>query len=372
MKIANVGHGLCMLYDSKKIIDCGSKNSKYAYNSLNRIFRLNCQESRENTFILSHFHADHYNGLEYMAKNQKKLNLTEVYFPGIPDFANTNNKINFKNELINEFITMNLYQTHVKTGHIYGDFLKIVERVSNSAFSFTPLYEGDNVDDLQIIWPPKTLKNVPENVKSAVAAFHEALSKDENLKKINDYVNNKNLSRNYLPDQGNVSADSFSELDLDYGKDKKINIPQTTKDAFEKLKDVVNSFSLSFYCEDRVLFLGDAENDDIPLILNKLPRTDFCVLITPHHGTHWDDSLKILKFQCTISSVGHLYENKYNANLEKLKKISEMQLSTLSNGDIICEADCKNCILAAKSLKQKLDMINEEILRLVELINRIS
>jgi len=61
-------------------------------------------------------------------------------------------------------------------------------------------------------------------------------------------------------------------------------------------------------------------------------KTRFCVLIAPHHGTHWDNSLGKIKCLYSISSCGRKLCSKVDPSL---KKIAKRPLATYVNGDVI-------------------------------------
>jgi beta-lactamase superfamily II metal-dependent hydrolase len=45
---------------------------------------------------------------------------------------------------------------------------------------------------------------------------------------------------------------------------------------------------------DRLLFMGDIERTQIKRVVRDLVyqgATNYSALVTPHHGTHWDESL---------------------------------------------------------------------------------
>ncbi len=73
----------------------------------------------------------------------------------------------------------------------------------------------------------------------------------------------------------------------------------------DKFRNITNRLSLAFYCDDEVLFMWDLEKEEINRVVRKLKninKTEFYVLITPHHGTHWDDKLSEIRCEYAVAS----------------------------------------------------------------------
>ncbi len=119
---------------------------------------------------------------------------------------------------------------------------------------------------------------------------------------------------------------------------------KTTKNLFEneiekingEIKGVCNHLSLAFFeTNKRILFLGDLEKNEIAKICDKLESkgiSNFEILITPHHGTHWHDRLKNLKFEYSVSSIG---DNLTRYFKQQFLCVSQHCLLTSCFGDLI-------------------------------------
>lgn len=82
MKVFNVGFGECILLDKSPdaalLVDCGSKSKNRI--DVNRISE-HMRNSKNLSFMLTHFHADHYNGFDKLNNDVRKAD--KVYFPWI-------------------------------------------------------------------------------------------------------------------------------------------------------------------------------------------------------------------------------------------------------------------------------------------------
>jgi ribonuclease BN (tRNA processing enzyme) len=361
--MADVGDGLCMklnmISDSKIYIDCGSQQGgECAFKGLKRIDHDYCHRSHflnqchvHSIFILSHFHADHYNGLIHVANNTQqgyKFNLDQIYFPLIPDF-----------ELRKEFMTILfcMAQTTLgnKTGSMPADLINVVRKINSRNFMARPLSEGEtlyiNGVRLEILWPPRTLpKNkeikIVSEIEKSIDKFEELKDKYEQIQDTYDKIKSGNLFEPYFSEQPTTyeSTQSNEEIEKPATEQAELPLPNEIKEFNGYLRDVANYFSLSFVIDDRFLFLGDLGTSEIGQVISKLnndERRNFYVLVAPHHGTHWHHNLRRAYFVYTLSSVGCKLVAKMNP---EFKAISEFKLATHVNGDIILPFRfCLNC-----------------------------
>jgi len=386
VKVADVGHGLCVGIRTScdeflTVIDCGSLNSLTTpFKGLLRVLK---KGQILESFILSHYHWDHYNGLIYMAKNGITFGDIAyhgscfVYFPAVPDIESPEGKPSLPgSDIALALASLNATLTIYKYSFIYQhkyfvpvDFLGIMQKVVNQEFKFKPLSQGDIIeirnDYLTILWPPKTVKNdenIYKDVKSALESYKKALEVDPLLKNVDEFFRKSKIV-NYLtpssPEQSDRNVQLFysseelkkirfelsgketdeTELKPSFIKDVQKSIPKATRDADKKMREVTNRLSLAFYKDDELLFMGDLGSSngsslDIQEVVNKLAqgnRTRFDVLITPHHGTHWDESMRKLKIGVAVSSNGL---NNLKSLKSQYKEISEFHLSTAEVSDI--------------------------------------
>lgn len=301
--MADVGHGLSLafqFYDSNFHIDCGGDKNRYKKAYLNLL----CNDPE--IFILSHFHSDHYNALAY-AKNNKlpKTNIEKLYFPRIPD------GIIKKTEFLRCLLTINYFILGNKTGSMELDLINLIQSLSNRIINFKPVSQGDIIENgIEILWPPRRLveENINSQVKNAIAEF-------ERIKKrypVLDEIYEKIKTDNYFQ-EGNFKADD-NKNNLDNTSNKNLNnieiyIYKEIRELNKTFRKVANYFSVAFRLDNDILFMGDLEESDIGIILENIEKdgNHYRVLITPHHGTHWNDNFYKFHFKYAISSEGSKY-----------------------------------------------------------------
>jgi|SRR3990170_3408345 len=157
---SDVGDGLCLALHTRngKIvqIDCGSQQGRIlALSGWIRILEI---LGGPDIFLLSHFHVDHYNGLQYLSLKPgrvSRLRMEKVHYPGIPEFSRNS-------EFLNALFAINSMIFGAETGVMESDFLEAISRISEGQFSYGPLFAGDSLTDLEggdleILWPPRTI-----------------------------------------------------------------------------------------------------------------------------------------------------------------------------------------------------------------------
>lgn len=357
--VADVDHGSCLsiFFDcyTKIQTDCGSfNNPRKAYLKWKNINSLNMY-IKEEVFILSHFHLDHYNGLLYAAsKGDKSFPITKVYYPIIPEFPESEmNKVFF-----HYLIALNIYIFGNITGLPAYDLLLTVNKITNKQyFIHDPVFTNKsikiNFNELKIIWPPRfidTLK-IRKEVKEAIIAFDKLIKKYKDLKEIDNRLLENKIFERYFPKESNITDENGIRENMERSEvinnrdksDPKGKLPDDIRETNRKFRKVANYFSLAYYIEDKLLFLGDQENDIIKDVIRQLPNENcfFEVLITAHHGTHWHDELKKLKCKFSISSLGRQW---YHRLRHEYDLISTISLNTVDCGDInICYKCCSHC-----------------------------
>ena len=88
--IHDVGYGECIVFEGEKneilMVDCGSmntilKNSHIKFKDYVSDFIMpRYDDALEKSFLLTHFHRDHFCGLKYILKKQKKF-FDNIYIP---------------------------------------------------------------------------------------------------------------------------------------------------------------------------------------------------------------------------------------------------------------------------------------------------
>lgn len=340
--VADVGDGLCMaihtLSGEMIQIDCGGKEGSMAFNGLERIFN---HLSTPDIFVLSHFHIDHYNGLPYASINRHRFlpfRIREVYYPRIPEFRE-------KEKFVCYLFAMNSRVFGSETGSMEYDFLRTVLRINNGVpFKYRSLSKGDEISVngsiFEVLWPPTAIDDnkTLSVIKRALKDFEKAMEEDEETRRLYDRVREEGIFRIYFKEEGEKSG--FRE-----DTDRYINpeckgkeLPDVVKKANESLRKAANHLSLALLEDNRFLFLGDIENREIKQIVKDLKskgRKNFYIFITPHHGTHWHNSLREIRSIYSITSNGSKLCSKMKPYF---KEISKRSLATYANGDIVIPA----------------------------------
>lgn len=341
--VADVGDGLCMAINTplrKRVqIDWGGEAREP---SLQAIERIVSNLGTPDVFILSHFHLDHYRGLLYACTNNFiRLQVEKVFFPRIPFFP--------KREIfLRALFTINLLTFGKESGIAEYDFLQCLYNINDVPFRYKALSKGDHIEiggiRFKILWPPKEIgyTNLPKTyakIERSLREFCEILEKDEDLKRIWDYVGEEGIFEPYLKASEEEVIDRYldkvrkplrGKIKISKGK-----LSSNIQRANRVIKSAANHISLVMVEEDNLLFLGDVDKEEIREIIYCLFLQDkryFNVIITPHHGTHWDDSLYNLRCLYSITSNGRKNVSKMSPNF---KKIAYISLATFSNGDLL-------------------------------------
>ena len=343
MYVSDVGDGLCMAIDTffGKIIqiDCGSsQGSKVALKGLMNIYN---HFNSPDVFMLSHFHMDHYNGLMFASSKSyfsHTWGIKEVYYPKIPNFPE-------KDEFMTCLFTMNLRLFGNETGIMEYDFLKAISRINRGRpFKYKPLSKGDviNIDEtsFEVLWPPTEIdEKETKAVRDAINEFNIAMEADEGLKKLYERVKSEGIFRGYFEEglqkypkeNDNERENTHVSMNIEY---KEKELPSVVKKANDSLRKAANRLSLALLGGDGLLFLGDLESKEIKKVIGDLitaGKKKFYTLVTPHHGTHWDNSLKNIKCIYSITSNGRRLCSHIKP---EFKGISRKSFATYFNGDI--------------------------------------
>ena len=205
--MADVGDGLCVafstLFGQTALIDCGSQqNPVLAYNGLLKIHNW---PLGHDAFILSHFHADHYNGLLYGAEifsGRSPLMIREVFYPRIPDFTE-------KAKFAEYLFSINLILFGAETGVMAYDFLNTMLKLNNHIpFRQTPLYQGKIIEiggsRFEVLWPPLSIssnKKTLSKIRKALVNFEIALAEDKESQRLHDFVKEEGIFKAYLENE---------------------------------------------------------------------------------------------------------------------------------------------------------------------------
>lgn len=333
--------------DHLLMIDCGtSGDGEDIDDILEGLRSCSYRANHLNSFILSHYHVDHYSGIILAAKENVPFTtgIEQVYFPRIPDFTD-------QKEFLTCLFAMNLRTLSSETGVMEYDFLNAISKLCSKSCQYRLLVEGDEIESdggrIKVIWPPRVLSGARgiSAVSKAISKFRSLMELDERTRALYDRVRRENLVGKLLEGEPFPSSDeSHEDRSIDWQPDSEDRqLRGAIKNADSALREAANHMSLSFYEYDRLLFLGDLESNEIKKVasmLLKRGKMHFDVLIAAHHGTHWNDSLYQFRCHYCIASAGwrrfpHLHSG--------YKVISKHYLSTHVVGNIDLPSFLQGC-----------------------------
>ncbi len=295
-----VGDGLNMFIKCQNIYDFGVD---FGGNELKK-----CCYLFNNSFLLSHFHADHYNGL-FDERLYVLWQIEKFYFPVMPQFDNS---IAFFCSLL----SMNYYMN--SNYLIHSSVFKYIQQINSKVIGFQAVSQGDMIicegKDFEILWPPKIMDTNKSKsiIKKAIIDFEKAKKENSDLNELFNLITQRKENLNIFDYNFDTSKEGYERK----GINPIVNL--TIQTANKSLKNAANRLSVAFRSND-ILFLGDLENEEIEIIMEILKnkgQTNYKYLIAAHHGTHFDDSLKILNCEYCLVSNGKRMKNffkwKYN------------------------------------------------------------
>jgi len=335
--IPDVGDGLAvgvrMLDGTVAQIDCGSQHhAKTAF------CKGLCQID-PNTFILSHFHADHYNGLFHAQCSRRRFFIRQVLYPRIPDFAE-------RETFLRYMMAMNHWLMGDDSGSMAYDFLNLISSINCEPFKYRSLFMGENVSigeaQYEVLWPPERIDESSSTlkvIKKAIKDFNVAVEENESLRRILENISERGEVSRYLETEerevevpsGGKSNESSDSLTCPSVRNP---LPRSVCKANASLRKAANHLSLALHEDNKFLFMGDLEEQEISKVVSTLvkkKRRYFFVTITPHHGTHWHEDFRHLHTVYAISSVGQRLCRFFSF---KYLYISDVCLATRLNGDV--------------------------------------
>lgn len=344
--MCDVGDGLNLYIDNNMMVDFGGEEEKLKFYYRHRCCGFTSYIKYIETFILSHFHKDHYNGLFLENIKPRSFYLNNVYYQGIPIIVDENGD-NIHTKFFSYLMAINHYMLGDQSGVASADLISRLQQLSRKTFKFSPLFKGDtfthNTRKYEVLWPPRILKTddkIVAKIKTAIEDFENAKKVDKKLGELaekyheiaekyacnSEYTDEKKYE---YPYESMQKAESQSKEDdkVFYEQLNGENIHKLVKTANSSLRAAANDLSLAFKTtENELLFMGDLETSQINILCEELKGEDFKVFVTPHHGTHSGVKMKQISSKIALSSVGKLYkgylENKY------LKDVSNHLYST--------------------------------------------
>ena len=297
--LRDVSDGLNLLINNNGCYDLtvdfgGDKN-------LDRCYRFH------DSFLLTHFHKDHYNGILNcqnhnfcwrLDNHHSCWHLDNFYHPVMPSFKE--DKVFFLC-----LLAMNI---RISKNHpIQSTILSLVRKLNRKPLHFIPVAKGDifvcGNRKYEILWPPRELKeeDILKVIKSAIKDFEKAKEADSTLKDIY-----RNVSLQYS--ESNINEVNERDVEIDFTEQETSEeVTEVIQKANTSLRKAANRLSVAFRQDDNILFLGDLEKKEINFVVDDLIKqnnTSYDILISSHHGTHWGNSLKSIHCDICLASIG--------------------------------------------------------------------
>lgn len=360
--MCDVGDGLNLFIDHDMMVDFGGKKEKIKERYHHRCCHYCYPFHRIETFVLSHFHEDHYNGLflDDVYLKHSFDNLKYVYYQGIPIIVDEQGN-NIHTKFLSYLMAMNHYILGDKSGVASADLISRLKQLCRKSFSYAPLFKGDtftqNNRKYEVLWPPRRIEEIEifAKIKKAIEDFETAKKENGELSKLAEKY--KDVAEKYArnsentdeqkceyPNESMQKVEQNREPNNETVENKEVNkkdLPEFVQKANESLRKAANDLSLAFKSIDNdLLFFGDLETNQINILCDELKGQDFKVFVTPHHGTHAGAKMKQISSKIALSSVGKLY-NGYLKN-PYLKDVSKHLYCTKKDGCLCVELDSKS------------------------------
>lgn len=305
--LRNVGDGLNLIINNKGYCDLtvdfgGDEN-------------IHCYCCFHDSFLLSHFHADHYNGILNCRHHNCHWHLENFYHPAMPNFEEA--RLFFMS-----LFTMNI---RISNNHpIQNTIFDYVRRLNRRPLNFIAVSKGDIVvcgnRKYEILWPPKELseEDTLTDIRKAIRDFEEAKESDEQLNKIYQRVNHRYAEIENINQIETENTNDINELTEFSGE-----LSEVVQKANNSLRKAANRLSIAFRQDDNILFLGDLESREINSVVTDLVNNNniaYDILIAAHHGTHWHNSLEDIEVDICLASIG-----------QTLKRHIKYEYKTISN-----------------------------------------
>lgn len=299
------------------LIDFGYSSKAYFTDNVKQL-AYNADE-----FLLSHYHLDHYKGLENI--DNGSLLIEKLYYPYIPIIKN-NNEIRNK---IHQYMYFNALINCKLNGMGLGLIQLMKQKNLISNFKKEIVYESKKIFDgeYEVIWPPKELysnNRTTKPLKNAITKIEDVLNSEPEIRNLWNKFN-----RQY---EQHLEIEKFEEEFEKYYKildGFNINDERYTnfvKSLNKVVRKVTNRFSVCLFKKGEFLFLGDLEKAELKNCLERLSKKNdgklkIKYLITPHHGTknhYWSQINNYIEAEYVISSNGENGFEKYAKEYNKL------------------------------------------------------
>lgn len=334
--IANIGDGLCGAAGCGQDwlhIDCG--DGKDGTKSGQRLLHMWNTQLGGSAIAISHFHADHVNGLFNLWLRKQNgesiiFDYQDVYYPQVPSTPTT---LDLHDKVLNAVISVSMldlllmslgwFPAGSRRHHsriIIKDALGVLSDLCRQPPALHALCRdrrtftvGDT--DFDILWPPCSADaDLTKRMQKLADAFDQAKKASPTIQAVAE----ENAAR-LASDYPNVEGINVQPL-LDGLVSELANVSEIVK----ALRPLHNALSLAFRAEDEFIFFGDVTKSGVKEIVSRLQspiyvlagggpitcgvkKVAFKVMVSPHHGTkaHWADALTNLDIsQQIVHSIG--------------------------------------------------------------------
>ncbi len=318
----------------------------------------------QNTFLLSHYHTDHYAGLLWASQNRRREvrywwdDVKTVFAPGMPDLPG---RPGLRQEFLAALFTVcaRVRAFGDESGNMDYDFVTAIRRLKgDDEFSVRQLYQGDSFRlgsrKYRCDWPPRVLTNeqLTPRIERALEAFSRALKEDSTLRDLYSQVRDGELVRRLSDRDGEQYDQRDVQLQRREPRAREDvpapphetrgydgDVPEPLSTVNRLLRGIANELCLAFHSRDTLLFLGDVGRSQIRHVVRHLrdqQAINFGTMLAPHHGSAWDRSLFQMRANTTLVSNGSYLSSKYK---REYGQISRRVTSTHSQGDLAVDLE---------------------------------
>ena len=225
---------------------------------------------KPNSFVLSHLHKDHYNGLLKIPKSKLLPTIIDrVYYPKVPEFSN-------QDEFLRDVCCMNLFLLGEDTGIMEYDLLEIITNLNKGVRPRNiPLWKGKSLNEggrsFDVLWPPEILTDtgILGVIEKAISDFKAALDVDPELRDLYGRITEEGAYKKYGETEGRRYEGEGKNSWRLRERRRKRKLPDEINRANKSLREAANHLSLSFMLDQQFLFLGDLEKKEIGLVMLK-------------------------------------------------------------------------------------------------------